>query len=172
MKNEEWRDIKGYDGKYQISNTGRVKSIDYRNTGTSKELSLKCNRGYFEVELCKDGKGKFFKVHRLVAIAFLPNPQNLPCVNHKDENPSNNHVDNLEWCTPRYNSTYGSLPAKYKEWSTPVYLYTDNNILINKYLSIKEAIKKSGYSYTKIRNDIQQRTKRHHKGVFFTTNLL
>lgn len=368
MKNEEWRDIKGYDGKYQISNTGKVKSINYRNTRTSKELSLKCNRGYFEVELCKDGNGKVFKVHRLVAIAFLPNPQNLPCVNHKDENPSNNHVDNLEWCTylynntygnarkkmsmkmrnnqylskhvnqytidgkfikewisiaeagrvlqikpfnivsclkgrrkscagyhweytktpqikrecgkkhidnkpildlpgeiwkdivgyeglykisnlgrvkrladkniseflvlpfikqgyynvrlrknkiqkhkllhrliasafisnpnnlpyvnhkdenklnnsidnlewctPKYNSTYGSLIAKYNEWSTPVYLYTNSLILIGQYHSIKDAIKNSGYSYTKIMNDLKQKTRNHYKGVFFTKKLL
>lgn len=168
---EIWMDIEGYEGLYKVSNFGRVKRL--ANGDLSEILIshfIKC--GYYTVILRKNKIQKHKQLHRLIAGAFIPNPDNLPYINHKDENKLNNSIENLEWCTPRYNSTYGSLPAKYKEWSTPVYLYTDNNVLINKYLSIKEAIKKSGYSYTKIRNDIQQRTKRHRKGVFFTTNLL
>ena len=66
------------------------------------------NKGYSRVKLCKNGKGKLMLVHRLVAMAFLPNPENKPMVNHKDENPLNNCVDNLEWCTASYNANYGT----------------------------------------------------------------
>ena len=92
---EQWRDIEGFDGLYQVSNQGRVKSLKY-----GKEKILKgvksCN-GYLTVGLCKDGKEVRKYIHRLVAEAFLPNPQNLPQVNHKDEDKTNNCVENLEW---------------------------------------------------------------------------
>ena len=114
---ELWKDIKTYEGLYQVSNLGNVKSVDrYIYAGDNsnhkyqhiKEHYLKLNGGrkYIQVILCKNGKTKAFLVHRLVAEAFIPNPNNLPCVNHKDENPKNNHVDNLEWCTYSYNNTY------------------------------------------------------------------
>ena len=113
---EEWKDIKGYEGLYQISNKGRVKSLG--NNKTKKEKILKprkCN-GYFSVRLCKKGeKPKPFDIHRLVAEHFLPNPDNLPVVNHKDENKLNNNVENLEWCTFAYNTIYsvnGGKPRK------------------------------------------------------------
>ena len=106
---EEWRDIKGYEGLYQVSNKGRVKSLGNNKTKKEKILSLKpSNNGYIRVYLCKNGKQKPFSVHRLVAQAFLLNPNNLPVVNHKDENKLNNNVENLEWCTVAYNNTYGT----------------------------------------------------------------
>ena len=102
---EIWKDCKGYEGKYQVSNLGRVWSIK----------SQKClkpyimNNGYKQVSLmCKNGKVKKELVHRLVAIAFIDNPNNLPQVNHIDENKENNCLDNLEWCDPKYNSNYGT----------------------------------------------------------------
>lgn len=113
---EEWREIEGYEGLYQVSNLGRVKSL-FRvvirsngkpNTVNEKILKYGMNRGYCAVVLCKNGKRKMYKVHRLVAMAFLSNPHNLPEVNHKDENKKNNCVDNLEWCTPKYNTNYGT----------------------------------------------------------------
>ena len=103
---EEWKDIEGYEGMYQVSNQGRVKSLKF-----GKEKIRKCremSNGYLVVGLCKEGKRTDKLVHRLVAEAFLPNPNNLPQVNHKDENPSNNNVENLEWCTPKYNCNYGT----------------------------------------------------------------
>ena len=100
---EIWKDIKGYEGLYQISNYGRIYSL---KKGIIKRSSL--NRGYVCIRLYKNGKGKPYSVHRLVAKHFIPNPNNYPCVNHKDENPSNNCVSNLEWCTYSYNNTYGS----------------------------------------------------------------
>lgn len=106
---EEWRDIKGYKGRYQVSNTGNVKSLNYRRTGKEKILEGVDNgHGYLYVSLSKDGKGKSCPVHKLVAQAFLDNPDNLPEVNHKDENKYNNCMDNLEYCSRSYNVNYGT----------------------------------------------------------------
>ncbi len=106
---EIWRDIKGCEGKYQVSNTGMVKSLNYRRTGKERILKLDDNgHGYLYVSLSKDGKGKSYPVHKLVATAFLENPNNLPEVNHKDEDKTNNCVENLEWCSKLYNINYGT----------------------------------------------------------------
>lgn len=106
---EIWKDIEGYEGKYQVSNLGRVRSLNYNHTGEIKLLKQSTNKyGYKLVGLCKNGKEKKYQVHRLVAIAFIPNPNNLPIINHKDEDSSNNNVDNLEWCTQEYNVNYGT----------------------------------------------------------------
>ena len=103
---EEWKDIKGYEGIYQISNKGRVKSLHY---GKEKILSgTPIKGGYLFINLSKNGKTKPFYIHRLVAQAFLPNPDNLPDVNHKDEDKTNNYVENLEWCSRKYNINYGN----------------------------------------------------------------
>lgn len=108
---EEWKNIIGFENLYQISSLGRVKSLGNGKTWKKKEKIIKqvINKdNYCYIMLYKEGKRKNYKVHRLVAQAFLPNPQNLPQVNHKDENPSNNCVDNLEWCTAKYNCNYGN----------------------------------------------------------------
>ena len=105
---EKWADILNYKGKYQISNLGRVKALNYRRTKKEKIITLKKSKGYYQVSLWKNGKRKIFLVHRLVAQTFIPNPDNLPQVNHKDENKLNNCVNNLEWCTQAYNNSYGT----------------------------------------------------------------
>ena len=105
---EIWKDIEGYEGLYQVSNYGNVRSLNYAKAGKVKELKQGNWRGYKNVDLWKNGKGKSFKVHRLVAQAFIENPNEYLCVNHKDENKQNNHVSNLEWCTHKYNSNYGT----------------------------------------------------------------
>lgn len=106
---EVWRDIKGYENIYQVSNLGNVKSLSYNKTGKEQLLKqFKDKYGYLQVHLCKNKIHKKYLVHRLVALAFLPNPNNFPCINHKDENPSNNKVDNIEWCTYSYNINYGT----------------------------------------------------------------
>lgn len=108
-----WKDIPGYEGKYQVSNTGRVRSLNYRRTGKTKMLKQSINKhGYKIIMLSKNGKCKTWQVHRLVALVFIPNPNNYPVINHKDENPSNNTVWNLEWCTQEYNINYGTRNEK------------------------------------------------------------
>lgn len=105
-------------GKYQISNTGKVKSLNYNQTKTSRILRpITYNKHYLQVFLWKDGKYIHKFIHRLVAEAFIPNPENKPQVNHKDENKLNNNVDNLEWCDGKYNCNYGT---RNKRISRPV----------------------------------------------------
>jgi hypothetical protein len=106
---EIWKDIENYEGMYQVSEKGRVKSLNYNHTKKEKILKgVKDKGGYLYVGLWKDGKQTNQLIHRLIAQAFIPNPNNYEQVNHKDENPSNNHVANLEWCDAKYNTNYGT----------------------------------------------------------------
>lgn len=110
--NEIWKDIKGHEGIYQISNLGNVKSLERllwngHTYYTYKERLLKKSinhNGYYTVRLSKNGKGKNYLLHRLLAMHFIPNPNNYPIINHKDGNKLNNNLDNLEWCTYKYNN--------------------------------------------------------------------
>lgn len=117
MQNEEWRPIKGFEGLYEISTFGRIKSLPKKQVilhGSERTyyergeviLSTRRKVRYATVSLKRGTKRQSFQVHRLVAITFLPNPNNLPCVNHIDENTLNNAVDNLEWCSFSYNLRY------------------------------------------------------------------
>lgn len=105
---EEWKDIEGYEGKYQVSNKGRVKALNFKRTSKEKIIKEANNKGYKAVKLWKFGKRKSYLVHRLVALSFIPNPKKLPQINHKDEDKLNNNADNLEWCTQFYNNIYGT----------------------------------------------------------------
>ena len=119
---EIWKDIKGYEGYYQASNLGNVRSLHRLATmrlkngltaqrvkkGRILKQTLDGRKNYLQVSLNKNGVRKVVSVHRLVAMTFLPNPMGLPEVNHKDEIKTNNCVENLEWCTHKYNNTYGS----------------------------------------------------------------
>ena len=124
MIEEIWRPVVGYEGLYEVSNTGIVRSLDrYDNRNCfrkGKVISLlkKGEYGYIQVNLCYNGKLYKKYVHRLVAQAFLPNPDNLPEVNHKDEDKTNNSVDNLEWCDRSYNLKYGT--ARIRERDTKI----------------------------------------------------
>ena len=109
LNKEEWKAIPGYEGLYEVSSEGKVRSLNYRGTGKVRVLKLSVNRyGYLQVHLCKEGKVKNYRVNRLVAQAFIPNPNNLPEVNHIDEIKTNNRVENLEWCDRQYNMSYGT----------------------------------------------------------------
>ena len=103
---ELWKDIDGFEGKYAISNLGNVYSY---YLGRNLKFNKNRSGNYVGVVLLKDGKQYRFQVHRLVAKAFIPNPKNLPQVNHKNEIQDDNRVENLEWCDQQYNSTYNNL---------------------------------------------------------------
>lgn len=109
---EIWKDIKGYEGLYQVSNLGRIKSFRRgKRAYCPTEYILKnsiTDKGYCMVTLYNNTKREKFLVHRLVAEAFIPNPNSMPHINHIDENKTNNCVNNLEWCTPQYNNCYGT----------------------------------------------------------------
>lgn len=108
---EIWKEIEGYAGLYEVSNWGNIRSLKF-----GRKLNPAVNSsGYKLISLSKEGKSKSFSVHRLVAEAFIPNSNNYPCINHKDENKTNNHVGNLEWCTQKYNCNYGNYNKKLSE---------------------------------------------------------
>lgn len=134
---EEWRDIKGYEGLYQVSNLGRVRSLDRKfiksngrmHSRKGKVLAPNTNpKGYFFVNISDiNHKITPTRIHRLVAEAFIPNPNNLPQVNHIDEDKSNNSITNLEWCTNRYNTMYGTRNLRLS-----IALKGNNNAIKNK----------------------------------------
>lgn len=152
MKNENeevWKDISGYEGLYQVSDKGRVKSLWF-----GKERIMKFERdkkGYLAVQLCKNGEIKRCTVHRLVAQSFIPNPQNLPQLNHKDENPSNNKVENLEWCSAKYNNNYGTHIQRITEkLSKPVLQYNKDGEFVKEWKSQSDVERNLGYSQRNI----------------------
>lgn len=104
---EVWKPIKGYEGKYEVSNIGRVRTLHYYGGNRTVVMKQSTRRdGYASVGLSRNNVVKTYLIHRLVAEAFIKNPDNLEMVNHKDENKSNNTVENLEWCTRSYNQVY------------------------------------------------------------------
>lgn len=152
MEKEIWKDIEGYEGLYQVSNLGRVRSLNYNQTGKVKVLKLYNKRGYLEVALSKNGGKKFCLVHRLVAQAFIPNPDNFPCVNHKSERKSENQAFNLEWCDHRYNNSYGTRGQRISKALTngkrskKVYQYTMGGEFIKVWQSTMEVERQLGFS--------------------------
>lgn len=149
-KNKEiWRDIEGYEGLYQVSNMGRVKSMPRKITRRLKgEITIdgailkpnKIGSGYEQVTLYNHGERFNFLVHRLVAEAFIPNPHNYPEVNHKDEVKTNNSVDNLEWCDTKYNINYGGgIEKRSSKQRISVDKYSLTGEFIKHYKSLTDA---------------------------------
>ena len=142
-----WKDIEGFEGLYQVSNLGEVRSLTreitrydgYTQSYIGKILKQSNHKGYFLVSLCENSIYKHIYVHTLVAQAFLPNPNNYNEINHKDENKHNNCVWNLEWCDRSYNNSYGTYPIMTKLR----FGYAVKNITTNEtFLSQRDACKK------------------------------
>ena len=149
MRTEIWKtaiyDDVVYEGLYQVSNLGNILSLNYRNTGRAELMNpWEDKDGYLKIGLRKNRKTDFILVHRLVAQTFLPNPDNYPQVNHKDENKANNRVENLEWCDGKYNHNYGTINQRISKANTngklskPVLQLSLTGELIREYPSANE----------------------------------
>ena len=141
---EIWVPVKDFEEFYEVSNEGVVRSTDRicDKGRASKGRTIKQwenRRGYKMVTLSKHGKQKHFQVHRLVAIAYLENPENLPCINHKDENKTNNRAENLEWCTILYNNNYGTKNHRTAQKISKPVVQIENGEIVTTYRSATEA---------------------------------
>ena len=160
MVEEIWKPIKGYEGLYEISNWGRVKSLNYRKSGKAElMIPVDNGNGYLFVNLWKNGEYEQILIHRLVATHFIENPENKPEVNHKDENKENNSVENLEWIWHKDNINHGTrnkrAGVKLKEilkngkLSKKVLQFTLDGVLIREWPSTMEC-GRNGYNFSHI----------------------
>ena len=157
--NEVWLPVVGYDGRYEVSNLGRVRSLMVRGYARQNPRILKPQRfpsGYSYVNL---GGSHTKKITRIVAEAFIPNPHNLPMVNHRDEDKSNNRVENLEWCDLKYNVNYGTRNARLSvkminrtDMSRQVKQFTASGEYIRTWPSISEAGRQTGINRKSLTN--------------------
>lgn len=163
---EIWKTIDGYEGRYEISSFGRLKSyVQDKKNGKIKYGNID-KKGYCVIYLYdKDGNGKWYKMHRLVAMAFVDNPCNYPQVNHKDEDKTNNRADNLEWCDNDYNNHYGTRAQRAAESNrccktTSKKVYSiDENGNIERFNSIGEAERITGVYHSNIIRALNSRTR-------------
>lgn len=134
--NEFWKPVVGYEGYYEVSNLGKVRSLIFGKHKILKQYPDKDN--YLTIRLVKDKKQKYYSVHRLVAQAFIPNTNNYPVVNHKNEIKVDNRVENLEWCTVKYNNNYGTR-YKTSNKKTPIVQLSKDGVIIKKWDKIINA---------------------------------
>lgn len=172
MPSERWKWIPGYEGLYQASTWGRIRSVDrwvVSNTGKKdfrRGRILKPQRekktGYLRVGLCRNGKRRFFWIHRMVAETFIPNPENKPEVNHLDENKTNNAVENLSWCTGKENVNWGTgIERAAASKSKPVLAVDPSTgVVALEFPSGKEA-QRNGFSAVAISNCCRGKLKTH-----------
>ena len=158
---EQWKEITNFEGIYEVSSLGQVRRIHKDNRSSKyKVLSQDTLRRYKKVTLFKSGVGYKKQVHRLVAEAFIPNPLNLEQVNHKDENPSNNNVDNLEWCSRIYNMNYGTCANRIGlANSKRVTMFSKSHEKIETFKSIIDAERNTGISNGSIGDCLHGRRK-------------
>lgn len=175
MEEEIWKDIPGYEGRYQVSNLGRIKSLDMLVGTKGGKKAVRKGRilipvvnkdGYHIVSLCDGRIKKGIRVHRVVALVFIPNPFGYNIINHKDRNPSNNHASNLEWCDATYNVTYDgarerSSNTRYKNkfGFKRVAQYDMRGNLISIFESTASAARNTGCGQGAISNNCIGRTK-------------
>ena len=171
VNNEIRKPIWKLNNRYEVSSLWNVRSVEHTvvdslwrkrlfpGRNLTKDLGIRGT--YYYVRICssQDGINTRIPIHRLVAEAFIPNPNNLPCINHKDENKLNNCVDNLEWCTRKYNTNYGTGKWRWacsarnqKHRSTPILQYDLEGNLKAEYPSFKEAQRQIGHNYSNIWN--------------------
>lgn len=166
---EQWADIEGYEGYYQVSSLGRIKSMEryiQDRFGMKSPYRIppkvlkpkKAPNGYMFVHLSKEGKVEPRRIHRMVAEAFIPNPYRLPSVNHKNEDKTDNRVENLEWCTQAYNNEYGTrtqrsqLSQKYRR---PVAMYAMDGRLLRTFPTVVEAARYVAKEITDMRTSVK-----------------
>lgn len=165
---EIWKDVDGFEGLYKVSNMGNVKTVEhdivYSNGSVHRmtEHMMKPkgdSYGYHIVCLTKNNRKHYLKVHRLVAKAFIDNPDDLPCVNHKNEIKNDNRVENLEWCTVRYNNIYGTrlqrisdATSKSKHWNSRRVCQVDKDTdeVIKVWDCVRDVERELGYYHTNI----------------------
>lgn len=156
LEGEIWKNIEGYEGIYEISNYGRIKNV---KRGSLVQHCLN-KVGYAVVKLPKEGKRVHHKLHRLIANAFLPNPNNYPVINHKDEVKANNNLSNLEWCTHQYNNTYNQIHyRRNKSHRTSVIKMSIDGVFIESYNSVNEAGASNNIHPSSISNCLRGRDK-------------
>lgn len=142
-----WQPIVGYEGIYEINRRGEVRRVKsgYISRGYIGR------DGYRRISLTVNGKTKPYLAHRLLAIAFIPNPLNLPCINHKDENKANNSLDNLEWCTYRYNLNYGTHNIRANETrKKPILQFSKDGAFIREWKSVTDLRNETGMDITHV----------------------
>ena len=152
---ETWKPVMGFEGAYEVSDLGNIRSLN--NLGATPMKPTRNNLGYMKIILWKGGTPTYRTIHRLVAEAFLPNPQKLPQINHKNEDKVDNRVENLEWCTAKYNANYGTRSCRIKEALTDKYgravlQFTLDGEFVAQYPSLSEAGRAVGCSPSSIRH--------------------
>ena len=169
MMREIWLPVVEFEGTYEVSNTGKIRRLATKGKPGSGNYARsaheikphKNNKGYLIVDLWQENKRKQKLLHRVVAEAFIPNPKNLPEVNHKDENPQNCFSANLEWCTRLYNMNYGTFGARIaKSKGKCVKQCDQDGVVVNTFPSIMEAQRKTGISQGSIGDCLHGRRKR------------
>lgn len=165
---EEWKDIPSYEGIYQVSNYGKIRSLNYRRTGQTQLRAPQDNgRGYMIVQLSKENKCKWYLVHRLVAQAFIPNPEDKPTVNHIDGDRANNSVENLEWATYGENNAHSYRHNGRKSaLAQPIYCIETGEV----YSSSYDAARKTGFPQQSINKCANGKIKQSHGYHWGTLN--
>ena len=158
---EVWKPIAEYSGLYEVSNLGNVRRLEYTDQiGRKKQTKVlhpsHKENGYYHVVLIKNREKKYYSVHRLVAAAFVDNPNNYPIINHKDEDMNNNNADNLEWCTYTYNNRYGTARIRTAiTKGTPVKMLDADGNEIARFYSMSEASRQTGIATSSINSSVK-----------------